>query len=92
MASISPTIQVNILNKHGTVEEISLGTACSHNEVTSYTALFQEYRDIFAWSYLEMPYISPVIVEQYIDTWLDTQPIKQKHHQLHLFKEEVNKQ
>ena len=51
ISNISPTIKVNISQNPEKVEEISLGAACSPEEITSYTQLLQEYRDIFAWDY-----------------------------------------
>jgi hypothetical protein len=62
----------------GIVEEIIIGAACTHQEVTAYKALFQEFRDIFAWSYTEMPGLDPSIVEHRIDTWPDITPVRQK--------------
>jgi hypothetical protein len=50
MANISPTIKINISIKNGIVEEITIGVACTPQEITAYKSLFQEYRDIFAWS------------------------------------------
>jgi hypothetical protein len=60
MANISPTIKIDISIKNGVVEEITIGAACTPQEITAYKALFQEYRDIFAWSYTEMPGLIPL--------------------------------
>ena len=54
MSNISPTIKVNISQNLAKVEEMSLGAACSPEEITSYTQLLQEYRDTFTWDYSEM--------------------------------------
>jgi hypothetical protein len=51
MANISPTIKIDISIKHGTIKEITIGAACTPQEITAYKSLFQEYRDIFTWSY-----------------------------------------
>jgi hypothetical protein len=51
MANISPTIKIDISIKNGIIEEITIGVACTPQEIDAYKALFQEYRDIFAWSY-----------------------------------------
>jgi hypothetical protein len=83
MANISPTIKINISIKSGIVEEIIIGAACTPQEISAYKALFQEYRDIFAWSYTEMPSLDPSIVEHRIDTWPDITPIRQKQRPLH---------
>ena len=60
-----------------------VGASCSPEEVDSYTALFQEFRDIFAWSYTKMPGLDPSIVEHHIDTWPDVAPICQKQCPIH---------
>jgi hypothetical protein len=43
MANISPTIKIDISVKPGIVEEITLDTACSPEEITTYKSLFQEF-------------------------------------------------
>jgi hypothetical protein len=83
LANISPTIKIDISIKPGVVEEIIIGAACTPEEITAYKALFQEFRDIFAWSYTEMPGIDPSIVEHRIDTWPDITPVCQKQRPLH---------
>jgi hypothetical protein len=83
LANISPTIKIDISIKNGIVEEIIIGAACTPQEIAAYKALFQEYRDIFAWSYTEMPGLDPSIVEHRIDTWPDITPVRQKQRPLH---------
>ena len=61
MANISPTIKINISTNSEIVEEIMLGASCSPKEVAAYKALFQEFCDIFAWSYTEMLSLDPSI-------------------------------
>jgi hypothetical protein len=78
MANISPTIKIDISIKYGIIKEITIGAACSPEEITTYKALFQEYRDIFSWSYIEMPGLDPSIVKHCIDTWPDITPVRQK--------------
>jgi hypothetical protein len=73
-----PTIKIDISIKPGIVEEIIIGAVCTPTEITAYKALFQEFRDIFAWSYTEMPGLDPSIVEHRIDTWPDITPVHQK--------------
>jgi hypothetical protein len=63
MANISPTIKIAISIKNGVVEEITIGAACTPHEITTYKSLFQEYQDIFSWSYTEMPSLNPSIVD-----------------------------
>jgi hypothetical protein len=78
MSNISPTIKIDISIKNGIIEEIIIGDACTPQEIDAYKALFQEYRDIFAWSYTEIPGLDPSIVEHHIDTWPDITPVHQK--------------
>jgi hypothetical protein len=68
MANISLTIKIDISIKNGVVEEITIGAAFTPQEITTYKALFQEYRDIFAWSYMKMFVLDPSIVEHCINT------------------------
>ena len=53
MANIFATIPINISVKPDVVENIYIGANCSPEEIAIYTALFKEFRDIFAWSYEE---------------------------------------
>jgi hypothetical protein len=78
MANISPTIKIDISIKHGIIEEITIGATCNPQEIVEYKALFQEYRDIFSWSYIEMPGLDPSIVEHRIDIWSNITPVRQK--------------
>jgi hypothetical protein len=78
MANISPTVKIDISIKPRIIEEITIGAACSPEELTTYKALFQEYRDIFSRSYMEMPGLDPSIVEHHIDTWPYVTPVRQK--------------
>jgi hypothetical protein len=43
MANISPTIKIDISIKNGVVEEITIGAACTPEEITAYKSLFQKY-------------------------------------------------
>jgi len=83
MSNISPTVNVDISTKPGIIEEILLGAACSPEEVVSYKSLFQEHRNIFAWAYFDMLGISLAILENHIDTWIDSYSIRKKKCQLH---------
>lgn len=62
LGNITFTVIIDISIKEGVVENINLGANCSSEEVVSYTALFKEFRGVFAWSYEEMPGIDPSIV------------------------------
>jgi hypothetical protein len=59
------------------VEYIFVGAECSPKEIHIYTYIFKEFRDVFAWSYEEMPGIDPKIVEHEITTYPDAKPVRQ---------------
>jgi hypothetical protein len=83
MGNTSPTITIDISVKEGVVENINLGANCTLDEVASYTALFQEFRNVFAWSYEEIPGIDPSIVIHEIKTYPDAKPVRQKLRPVH---------
>jgi hypothetical protein len=83
MANISPTVKIDISIKPGIIEEITIGVACSSEELTAYKALFQEYWDIFSWSDTEMLDLDPSIIEYHIETWPDVTSVRQNKHPLH---------
>jgi hypothetical protein len=76
LSNISPTIPLDISIKPGVMENIHIGASCSTDEVHTYKALFQEFRDVFAWSYEEMPYIDPDIVVHEIKTYSNAKPVR----------------
>ena len=78
MANLSPTIPINISRDPRKVENAYIGVDCSPDEIKEYTELFKEFRDIFAWSYEEMPGIDPRIFEHEIKTYPDAKPIRQR--------------
>ena len=47
-------------------------------EIQIYTDLFKDFRDVFAWSYEEMPGIDPSIVQHEIKTYENAKPIRQR--------------
>jgi hypothetical protein len=78
MTTIIATIPINISRNPGVVENVFVGADCSPEEDQIYTDLFKESRDVFAWSYEEMPGIDPKIVEHEITTYPNANPIQQK--------------
>jgi hypothetical protein len=78
MSNISPTIKIDISIKSGVSEEITIGATCSFEEIIAYKDFFQEYQEIFSWSYTEMSSLDPSIVEHRIDTWPDITPVRKK--------------
>jgi hypothetical protein len=77
LSNISPTIPIDILVKPGIVENVHIGASCSPDEIITYTSLFKEFRDIFTWSYEEMPGINPTIVIHEIKTYPGAKPVRQ---------------
>jgi hypothetical protein len=76
LSNISPTIPLDISIKPGVVENVHIGATCSDNEVVTYKAIFQDFRDVFSWSYEEMSGIDPDIVVHEIKTYPDAKPIR----------------
>ena len=71
MENLSPTIPINISRDPGKVENVYIGAECSPDEIKEYIVLFKDFRDIFAWSYDDIPGIDPHIVEHEIKTYPD---------------------
>jgi len=80
MENISKTIPINISKTPGIVENVLIRADCSPEEIEIYTALFKEFRDVFAWSYEEMPGIDPRIVEHEINTYPNAKHVQPKVH------------
>ena len=72
--NISKTITIDISVKPRVMETITIGAKCTPEEITLYRTLFKEFRDIFAWSYEEMPGIDPRIVAHEIKTYAKAKP------------------
>jgi hypothetical protein len=78
LSNISPTIPLDISIKPGVVENVHIKASCSTDEVFTYKSLFQEFHDIFSWSYEEMSSIDPDIVVHEIKTFPSTKPVWQR--------------
>ena len=91
MVNISPTIKINIYEKPGVEENITLGDQCTPKEIEAYTKLFKEVCNIFSWYYSEIPKLYPAIVEHHIDTWPNANHIHQKLRPINPFRQEVVK-
>ena len=83
LGNISKTIPLDISVKPGIIENIHIGASCTDDEIKTYKALFQEFRDVFSWSYEEMPGIDLAIVIHEIKTYPDAKPIRQRLRQIH---------
>jgi hypothetical protein len=78
MASISPTIQIDISRTPRQIKNVNIGADCSPEEILIYTNLFKQFREVFTWSYEEMPGINPRIVEHEIRTYQDAKHVRQR--------------
>ena len=75
LSNIEETIAINISTKPDVVMNIHVGKSCSSSELEVYYALFHEFRDVFAWSYEEIPGIDSSIVEHEIKMCPDDKPV-----------------
>jgi len=75
MGNIIAMMPLDISINPRILENIHIGVTCSPDEIKIYTQLFKELRDIFTWSYEEMPGIDPSIVVHKILTYLGAKSI-----------------
>ena len=64
----------------GIIEEqkpIFVSALLSADEIEEYYQLLSEYKDVFAWTYKEMPGLDPVIAVHHLAVKPGTRPIKQ---------------
>ena len=66
MGNLSKTMLIDISVKMGIVENIQIGADCNPEEISRFTSLFKEFRDVFAWYYDEIPDIDLSIDEKEI--------------------------
>ena len=76
---------------------IQVGNTLTSSEKDALVALLTEFKEVFAWSYEDMPRIDTNIVQQYIPTDPTMKPVKQKLRRIKpewtlKIKEEVEKQ
>jgi hypothetical protein len=83
LSNISPTIPLDISIKPGIVENVHIGASCSPDEIVTYTSIFKEFCDIFAWSCEEMSGINLEIVIHEIKTYPDAKPVRQRLRPVH---------
>jgi hypothetical protein len=83
LGNITQTQPIDISVKPGIVENIYIGVTCTPEEIQIYIALFREFRDVFAWSYEEMPGIDPNIVVHEIPTYPGAKPVRQRLRPVH---------
>jgi hypothetical protein len=83
LSNISPTVSIDISIKPEVFENVHIRATCFDDEVVTYKAIFQEFHDVFAWSYKEMSSIDPDIIVHEIKTYSDAKPIRQRIFPVH---------
>lgn len=76
LGNITQMRPISISIKPSIIEHVHLGVSSSLDEINTYTCLFQEFHDVFAWSYEEMPGIDPSIVVHEIPTYPYAKPVR----------------
>jgi hypothetical protein len=76
MTTITETIPIDISRTPGVMENVFFGADFSPREIQIYIDIFKEFRDVFAWSYKEMPGINPKIVKHEITTYPDAKLVR----------------
>ena len=66
MGNISKKMLIDISVKTGIMENIQIRADYNPEEIVCFTSLFKEFRNVFAWSYDEIPSIDPSIFEREI--------------------------
>eukprot|EP00253_Pinus_taeda_P022042 PITA_22042 len=74
---------INISIKPGIVENTHIGVSYSLDEIRVYTNLFEEFCDVFAWSYEEISGIDLAIVVHKIPMYPNVKPVRQRLHPMH---------
>ncbi|KAM2197686.1 hypothetical protein ACFX1Q_001056 [Malus domestica] len=64
------------LGKKDEPKPIFVSALLSADEIEKYYQLLLEYKDVFAWTYKEMPGLDPVIAVHHLAVKLGTRPIK----------------
>ena len=83
LCNITQTNPIDISSKPDFIEHVHVGKNCSIDEFEAYKALFKEFRDVFSWSYEDIPGIDPSIVVHEIKNYPTTKPIRKKLRQVH---------
>jgi len=63
-------------------KEVKVGTGMSTHIRDELVALLRDYQDIFAWSYQDMPGLSPDIMQHRLPLNPECSPIKQKQQRM----------
>jgi len=96
LSNIEETIPLDISVKPVIAENIYIGASFSPSDIETYKTLFQEFCDVFSWTYEEIIRIDPNIVVHEIKMYPDVKPVWQCLPPVHpkkaaLIKSEVEK-
>lgn len=83
LSNTEEAIPLDIYIKPSIVENIHTSTSCYPSEIETYTAPFKEFRDVFSWTYEEIPGIDPNIVVHDIKMYLDVKLVRKHLHWVH---------
>ena len=61
---------------------VQIGSTLSSEARERLVALLKDFKDVFAWSYEDMPGIDPEIVQHRIPLDLEARPVKRKLHRV----------
>lgn len=78
MRNILKTFLIDISIKTSIVENIQIEADYTPEEIASFTCLFNEFYDVFSWSYKEIPGIDPSIFEHDINVQENSKPVFQR--------------
>ncbi|XP_047340012.1 uncharacterized protein LOC124943561 [Impatiens glandulifera] len=96
VSAAETTIEVN-LNTQDDHQIVLIGQSLSDDERREMIELLKTNKDVFAWSYKDMPRVDPAIVRHQIPLYLEAKPVKQRLRRIKTevvakVKEEVQKQ
>lgn len=78
MDNILETILVNISKNPKVIENIFMKVECSLEEIKIYTNLFEDFIDVFAWTYQEILGIDPSILQHEINIYKNAKHVCRK--------------
>jgi hypothetical protein len=64
-------------------QDINLKVQCTSSEKDSFTRLFKEYKDVFAWSYEDLKSFDTQIIKHIIPIKEGAKIVQQKLHKIH---------
>lgn len=80
---IEETIKVDLSNEPSNPKIIQLGKPLNENERKEFITIFKEKKEIFVWSYVNMPGLDPNLVVHNLNIKESANPVKQKLQKMH---------